>query len=117
MTPRRLAGLSLGMVTATALLLVVGGVAGVATPGRPAADFVQGFSFVVPILAFSVVGGVIARRRPENPIGWLMAIIGLLFAIVVASAFASAWALKTGDVPKDAGEWLDAPTVAWVPAL
>jgi hypothetical protein len=105
------------MVAATTLLLIVGIVAAFATPGRPVSDFVQGFSFVIPILTFSVVGGVIARRRPENPIGWLMATIGLLFAIVVASAFASTWALKTGDVSKDVGEWIDIPTVAWVPAL
>jgi hypothetical protein len=105
------------MVAATSLLLVVGSLAAFATPHRPASDFVQGFSFVIPILAFSVVGGVIVRRRPDNLIGWLMATIGLLFAIVVASAFGSTWALKTGDVSKGVGEWIDIPTVAWVPAL
>ena len=105
------------MVAATALLLLVGSVAAVATPHRPAADYVQGFSFLAPILAFSVVGGLVAHRRPRNPIGWIMATIGLLFAVVVASAFASTWALKTGHVSKTLGEWLDVPTVAWVTAL
>ena len=109
--------LASAMVAATALLLVVGTVAAFAAPSRAAKDYVEGFSFVVPILAFSVVGGVIARRRPENLIGWLMATIGLLFAMVVASAFASTWALKTGDVPQAVGEWIDVPTAAWVPAL
>ena len=109
--------LASGMVTATALLLVVATAAAIASRDRPVSDYVQGFSFVVPILAFSVVGGLLARRRPENLIGWLMATIGLLLAVVVASAFTSTWALKTGDVSKTAGEWLDAPTVAWVPAL
>lgn len=109
--------LASAMVAATALLLVAGTVAAFAAPSRAAKDYVEGFSFVIPILAFSVVGGVIARRRPENLIGWLMATIGLLFAMVVASAFASTWALKTGDVPQSVGEWIDVPTAAWVPAL
>jgi hypothetical protein len=105
------------MVVATALLVAIGFVAGFATPGRPASDFVQGFSFVVPTLAFSLVGSVIARRRPENPIGWLLATIGLLWSVVIAASFASTWALKTGSIPKTAGEWIDIAAVAWVPAL
>ena len=79
--------LAAGMVAATALLLAVALVTAVATPGRPFSDFVQGFAFVVPLLAFSVVGAVIAQRRPENLIGWLLATIGLLWAVVIASAF------------------------------
>jgi hypothetical protein len=109
--------LASGMVAATALLLVLAAAAAIASPNRPAGDLVQGSGFLIPILAFSVVGGLLARRRPENLIGWLMATIGLLFAVVVAAAFASTWALKTGDVSKAVGEWLDVPTVAWVPAL
>jgi hypothetical protein len=91
--------------------------AAVDTPHRPASDFVQGLAFFVPILAFSLVGSVIARRRPENLIGWLLVTIGLLWSVVVAGAFASTWALKTGSLPKTVGEWIDLATVAWVPAL
>lgn len=109
--------LASGVVAATVLLIIIGIVAAFATSDRAASDFVQGFSFLVPILVFSLVGGLIARRRPENLIGWLLLTIGFLFAIVVASAFGSTWALKTGDVPKGVGEWIDIPTAAWVPAL
>jgi hypothetical protein len=109
--------LAAGLVAATALLLAVAVVTAVATPGRPARDFVQGFAFVVPVVAFSVVGTVIARRRPENLIGWLLVTIGLLWAVVIASAFASTWALKTGSLPKAVGEWIDVPAYAWVAAL
>ena len=62
-------------------------------------------------------GAVIARRRPENLIGWLLATIGLLWALVIASAFGSTWALKTGTVSKTVGEWIDVPAFAWVAAL
>jgi len=105
------------MVAATALLVAIAFTAAFATPDRPASDFVEGFSFVVPILAFSLVGSLIARRRPENPIGWLLATIGLLWSVVVAASFASTWALKTGSLPKAVGEWIDVAAVAWVPAL
>jgi hypothetical protein len=105
------------MVAAAALLVMIGLAAAVDTPHRPASDFVQGLAFVVPILAFSLVGSVIARRRPENLIGWLLVTIGLLWSVVVAGAFASTWALKTGSLPKTVGEWIDLATVAWVPAL
>ncbi len=105
------------MAAATTLLLIVATVTAVATPGRPARDFVQGFAFVVPVVAFSVVGTVIARRRPENLIGWLLATIGLLWSLVIASSFASTWALKTGTLPKTVAEWIDIPAYAWVAAL
>ena len=109
--------LAAGMVAAAALLVMIGLAAAVDTPHRPASDFVQGLAFFVPILAFSLVGSVIARRRPENLIGWLLVTIGLLWSVVVAGAFASTWALKTGSLPKTVGEWIDLATVAWVPAL
>ncbi len=109
--------LATGMVGATALLLALAPAAAFATPGRPVSDFVQGFAFVVPLLAFSVVGALIVRRRPENMIGWLLATIGLLWAVVLASAFGSTWALKTGSLPKSVGEWIDVFANAWVPAL
>jgi hypothetical protein len=109
--------LAAGIAVATTLLLTVAAVTAVATPGRPVSDFVQGFAFVVPMVAFAVVGAVIVRRRPENLIGWLLATIGLLWALVIASAFSSTWALKTGALPKPFGEWIDVPAYAWVAAL
>jgi hypothetical protein len=111
--------LATAIVAATTLLLAAGIAAGIAAPQSVAADD-SGWtliSFVFPISAFSVVGGAIAVRRPDNPIGWLLATIGLLFAVVVASAGTSVWALETDSLPKTVGEWIDAPTVCWVVAL
>jgi hypothetical protein len=111
--------LAIAMVAATALLLAVGVVAATAAT-RKFADDESGWSlvaFIFPVSAFSAVGGAIALRRPQNLIGWMLATIGLLFAIVVASAGTSVWALSTGALPKDVGEWLDAPTACWVLGL
>lgn len=38
---------------------------------------------VVPAVAFSTVGALVASRRPENPIGWLFGASGLLYAVLV----------------------------------
>jgi hypothetical protein len=111
--------LATAIVAATTLLLAAGIAAGIAATRSVAADD-SGWtliSFVFPISAFSLVGGAIAVRRPDNPIGWLLATIGLLFAVVAASAGTSVWALETGTLPKTVGEWIDAPTVCWVVGL
>ena len=50
------------------------------TPIPPAFGF-RGVDLIFG-LAFSTVGGVIALRRPANPIGWLFGVAGLVFAVV-----------------------------------
>jgi signal transduction histidine kinase len=79
MTPaiaRRLAwtlsGSALGLMVLTAVLdslwptQVIGG---------------EGFLYVLAIVSFSIVGGYVASRRPENPIGWIMCVAGLAVSI------------------------------------
>jgi hypothetical protein len=109
--------LAAGIVVATVALVVIAIVAGLAIPHDDADEVATTLSFLVPIFAFSFVGALIARRRPENLVGWLMATIGLLFAVVVASTIVSVWALRTGTLPKDLAEWISVPSSAWVPAL
>ena len=74
-------------------------------------------SFVVVVVAFSLVGCLIALRRPESAIGWMLAAVGVLFAIVVASSSTSQWGLATGSLSRDAAEWVDVPANAWVIGL
>ncbi len=85
---RRRSWLAASMVIATAVLVALGIAAVVATPGEltNGGDSWAGISFVLPIAVFSIVGGLIVMRRPGNPIGWLLAAIGLLFAVVLASS-------------------------------
>jgi signal transduction histidine kinase len=40
-------------------------------------------SLVPPAVAFGVVGFIVARRRPDNPAGWLMLVIGLVWSLGV----------------------------------
>src|ERR1700753_4299173 len=55
------------------------------------ADFgVTGLNNAVGILfisAFAAVGALLAWKRPGNPIGWLLATIGLAFAVAAFGVF------------------------------
>ena len=116
-TPRR--PLAVGLVATSAALLAVG-LAGIfAAPDRVAdTDTTLGaISFVVPIAAFSVVGALIALRHPANAIGWLLATIGLLWAIVLASASVATWGLDTGHLPRSVAESIDVGANLWVVGL
>jgi hypothetical protein len=119
MTGRR--RLPLVVVAASVGLLAIAFAAALATPGRLVNDDAPGWqsavAFVLTVMSFVLVGGLVALRQPTNPIGWLMATIGLLFALVVASSEASVWALRTGSLAKAAGEWISVPSSAWVLAL
>ncbi len=48
-----------------------------------------GVLFAVLLLMFPTVGALVASRRPENPIGWIFCVVGLLFGI---GAFADTYA-------------------------
>jgi hypothetical protein len=80
MTTRRLAALIWGVCVAlavgTVVLLVIG--AGEHTPADGSTfDGSAGLSFVVASLAFATVGAMVARRVPENPIGWIFCLTGV----------------------------------------
>ncbi len=71
----------------------------------------------VPLLAFPLVGALIASRRPHNPIGWLCLADGLLWMLLDTLDYYSAYGVvKPGSVPfpvaiASLSNWL------WVPAV
>jgi hypothetical protein len=74
--------------------------------------------FIVPFLAFPIVGALIASRRPGNPIGWICLAAGIfwMLAIVTGEYGLYGLVLKPGSIPFPAAigsftEWL------WAPAL
>lgn len=82
---RALVALTVGLLAAQYVLLGLSGSARL-----PAAvGFGGSWPLVVFALGFAVVGRIVAVRRPLNPIGWLFATIGALWAL---GAFASAYA-------------------------
>ena len=76
------------------------------------------FVFVLPFLAFPLVGALIASKRPENPIGWICLAIGLLWMLNLASSGYGIYGLvaRPDSVPFPAaigslGEWLGPTTL------
>ncbi len=70
------------------------------------------------VLAFSVVGALIASRRPDNPIGWILCAVGLSFALGSLSGEYAPYALLTepGSLPGgDVMAWLS--VWIWPPGI
>ncbi len=75
--------------------------------------------FLLPFLAFPVVGALIASRRPNNPIGWICLAVGILWMFANLTSGYGTYGLlvaRPGSVPFPAaigslGEWM------WAPAL
>ena len=74
--------------------------------------------FVVPFLAFPIVGALISSRRPENPIGWICLASGIFWMLSISTSAYGLYGIvqRPGSVPLPAaigslGEWM------WVPAL
>ena len=71
----------------------------------------------LPVLAFPIVGALVASRRPRNPIGWICLAEGLLWAFLGAIQFYGIYGLaESNPVPFPVavyalGEWLWVPTV------
>ena len=64
-------------------------------------------------LGFAILGALVAARHPRNPIGWMFAAIGLLFALTALAAAVEAYGSATSPLHPWAvwfGSWL------WLPA-
>jgi signal transduction histidine kinase len=114
MTARRSSVLALVLLGITAILLGTAVTLLVRTLDRPANIF--GFRGAVEIvtLATVLVGGVLARRRPENPIGWIFLIGSLLSGVQVLAQEYAVFAVTEGNLRgARVGNWID--TWIWVP--
>jgi signal transduction histidine kinase len=76
---------------------------------------------VPAVLAFSVVGALVASRRPNNPIGWILCGAGLSFALGSLAGEYATYALITepgslpgGDIMAWLGTWIWPPGIILV---
>ena len=91
-TARWLAG---GLLVLTVAALAVSAGFGVAT-----GNLMDAFAFTPLLLAFAVVGAIVASHRPANPIGWLFLVEGLGFALGVATDTYAKYATRAGGPPR-----------------
>jgi hypothetical protein len=84
MTTRRFAGLIWGvcLVLALATLVLLALAAGEHTEADGSTfDGWGGLSFAAASLAFATVGAMVAARVPENPIGWIFCLAGVVLGV------------------------------------
>ena len=111
-----LAGLSLAMFLASVVLFVL--VRSAHVPGSWGVDLTVGGQLGgVLFLAFPLVGALIASKRPDNPIGWILLADGLLWMFLFMSDYYGVYGVaEPGSVPfpvviAGLNNWL------WVPAV
>jgi signal transduction histidine kinase len=102
-----LAGFAVG-----ALFTVLDAIQGSAGTGDPVGDLMYVLSFA----SFPVIGYVIATRRPENAIGWLMLGMGAFFGVSATISSLGWYLFHTGR--SDAGlVFLAIDSPSWVPVV
>jgi signal transduction histidine kinase len=80
-------------------------------------DLFSDLSFVLTFMTFPVIGYVIATRRPDNTIGWLLLGIGVFFGVTAVADSYAGYAINSGADP-DGGALaaaLNGPS--WVPIV
>jgi hypothetical protein len=97
-----LAGLSGAMFVAGAILTVLS-LYVTAPAAQPSSDWGTGGAIgnlliLAPFLAFTIVGALIASRRPENPIGWICLVAGLFWTLIALGDQYTAYGLATTGV-------------------
>ena len=105
------------LLTTSALLLVLGDAAALGTAAIHGVELWATIAFMVPVVAFSAVGGLVVSRLPRNPIGWLLSSIGFMFALVVACSTTVQWGLTSDHLPRGMWGWIDIGGHAWVVGL
>ncbi len=99
------------LVAAGALTLVANNLSALLSGGGP--------SVLVTAAAFGVLGGLLAARRPESPMGWLMLLIsltqggtGLADAYATVALVTHPRSLPGGDLAAWVGAWIWTPGFA-----
>jgi signal transduction histidine kinase len=114
MTPTRSRALALVLLAVTTVLLAAAVVLLLRTLDRPANVFAFRGAVELLTLAFALVGGVLALRRPDNPIGWIFLVAALLSGVQVLAQEYTVYALASGDARgARIGNWVDG--FIWVP--
>jgi hypothetical protein len=110
---RRTTSVAAWVVGGASLLIAVGGLILWAVSGVS----ITALAFPDPgiALTFPLVGAVIASKRPENPVGWIMLAVGLGGSLTMASSVYGDAALLPGST-LPGGTWADwISNWAWAP--
>jgi hypothetical protein len=110
--------MGLGIASAALTIADAGGptvVAGVKSPGN---EIVSGVLIALLLIVSAGIGGLVAARRPDSPIGWLLLITPIFFGLIVFSEELG-WHLLLADraITFRAAIWLAVGNWAWILAV
>jgi len=112
-----LAGFSVAMLIASGVLDAL------PRPARSPGDWftagtIGDVLYVLLFLAFPFVGALVASRRPQNPIGWILLADGLLWMLLtVIDSYSRYGVARPGSVPFPVTIGALANTLLWVPTV
>jgi signal transduction histidine kinase len=92
--------------------------------GQPTEDAVFLPVGLLLVVGYSIVGAILASRKPRNPIGWILMAVGLAFGIAFFTEGYARYALETnpgalpfGDVAAWFGTWVYAVMLFGLPVV
>jgi hypothetical protein len=112
-----LAGLSVAVLVASGVLEAL------PRPARAPGDWLTAGTisdalYALLFLAFPIVGALVASRRPQNPIGWILLADGLLWMLLtVIDSYSRYGVARPGSVPFPVTIGALANTLLWVPTV
>ncbi len=121
-TERRAGQIAWSLVTFCVALAVVAIVMGLLNP--PSKNVEQWGStsvfgatmLIIPNMVAPVVGGLIASKRPRNPIGWILIVVGLLWmTIAFHDTFLAYWQNTHNGAEPPFLDWVG--VFGWLPAM
>ena len=100
--------------------LILAGIAGITAPHTPGVQHLAtgDIGWWTAYFTFLVVGGLVAARRPDHPVGWLMLLAGVVSAASQVTTQYADWGLvrHPGSLPgANVAAW--ASSFAWTPAI
>jgi len=80
-TGARLAWMTFGLVAVSFVGSLIAFGFAAQTAAGPSREFAEGGALLAMMFSFPVVGVLVAAREPDNPIGWLLLAIGLVWEV------------------------------------
>ena len=80
-------------------------------------DLFNDLSFVITFSTFPIIGYLIATRRPENNIGWMLLGIGVVFGLTAFADSYAGYAINTGADPTGGAIAAAVNGPSWIPIV
>jgi signal transduction histidine kinase len=112
-----IAGTTFALTAVTLLVSILDAAKLPADVGWGSGGLLGAFLYSVPLLAFPIVGWLIATRRPGNSIGWICLAIGFIWELSGTASAVVEWGLDQKTLSVPVAEWIEVVGALWPIAL